>query len=55
MNQPYSVRVVPTYSQLEQEVQALREEAAFYKEELENLIEILQRLKEAAHEWQQAK
>ncbi len=38
MKQPYSTCLVPTYAQLEQEVKALRAEAAFYKEELENLI-----------------
>lgn len=55
MKQPYSTCLVPTYAQLEQEVKALRAEAEFYKEELENLIEIMQRLREAAHEWQQDK
>ena len=48
-NHVLATRVVPTYAQLEQEVQALREEADFYKQELENLMEILQRLQEAAN------
>lgn len=42
-----ATRVVPTYSQLEQEVQALREEADFYKRELDDLMRIVQRLQEA--------
>jgi len=52
---PHSTCLVPTYAQLEQEVKALRAEAEFYKEELENLIEIMQRMKEATNEWQQTK
>lgn len=54
-NHVLTTRVVPTYKQLEQEVEALREEAAFYKQELENLMENLQRLQEANNERQQAK
>ena len=42
-----ATRVVPTYSQLEQEVQALREEADFYKRELDDLMRIVQRVQEA--------
>ena len=44
MSQPLTTRVVPTYSQLEQEVQALRDEADFYKQELEDMHNTLVKL-----------
>jgi len=37
-NHVLTTRVVPTYTQLEQEVQALRDEVEFYKQELENIL-----------------
>ena len=42
---PLARRVVPTYSQLEQEVLALRDEAAFYKKELEDALRLVEKLK----------
>ena len=48
-NHVLTTRVVPTYAQLEQEVQALREQVEFYKQELEDLLWVVQQLKEAAN------
>ena len=37
--------VVPSYGQLEQEVLSLREEAEFYKKELEDALGLVEKLK----------
>ncbi len=41
-NHVLTTRVVPTYKQLEQEVEALTEQVEFYRTELENLIRQLE-------------
>lgn len=47
---PLARRVVPTYGQLEQEVAALRDEAAFYKEELEQVLRSVAKVAAAERE-----
>jgi hypothetical protein len=44
-NHVLTTRVVLTYSQLEQEVESLREQVEFYRTELENLLEKLEMMR----------
>lgn len=45
-----TTQVVSTYSQLEQEVAALRDEAAFYKAELEGVLRLVAKVAAAERE-----